>query len=82
MEEEVLPIIPGRNPRRTPLDVHAASYLAASDNIASLSSSSMLLCREPQYIGGDGTRAKQRDNETKSCHSCVLLARTVVLVIV
>ena len=55
----------------------------------------MLLCRaaapgrrpvntvdEPQYIGGDGTRAQQRDNETKSCHSCVLLARTVVLVIV
>ena len=79
MEEEVLPIIPGRNPRRTPLDVHAASYLAASDNIASLSNSSMLLCHaaapgrrpvntvdEPQYIDGDGTRAQQRDNETKS----------------
>ena len=41
IEEVVFPIMPGRNPRLTPLEVQAASYLAASDRIASLSRSSM-----------------------------------------
>ena len=42
IEEDVLPIISGLAPRFTPLDVQAASYLAASDRMVSLSSSSML----------------------------------------
>ena len=40
-EDDVLPIIPGREPRRTPLDVQDASYFAASVRMASLSSSSI-----------------------------------------
>ena len=38
MEEDVLPIIPGREPRITPLDVQEASYFAASVRMVSLSS--------------------------------------------
>ena len=41
MEEEVLPMKPCRNPRRLPLEVQAASYLAASVRISSLLRTSM-----------------------------------------
>ena len=41
MEEDVLPIIPGLEPRRTPLEVQAASYLAASVRMDSFSKTSI-----------------------------------------
>ena len=41
MEEDVQPILPFWNPRFAPLEVHAASYFAASDRIVSFSRSSI-----------------------------------------
>ena len=85
IEEVVLPIIPGRALRLTPLEVQAASYLAASVRMASLSSSSMPLHRAAALLGaiqpvddmngaaGEESHAHHHHNKSKGCHSTYLL---------
>ena len=85
IEEVVLPIIPGRALRLTPLEVQAASYLAASVRMASLSSSSMPLHRAAALLGaiqpvddmngaaGEESHAHHHHNKSKGRHSTYLL---------
>ena len=83
MEEEVFPIFPGLDSRRTPLEVQAASYLAASVRIASLSSRSISSCLasaaglvDPLYqtheLPGKGGDTNESDDPSESSHSWFL----------
>ena len=82
MEEVVLPIMPALAPRCTPLEVQAASYLAASVRIVSFSRTFMLLRRaasaagrrmvdavdEPHYVGSNRTCAQQGNEQSDRRH--------------
>ena len=93
MEEDVLPVMPGLEPRRTPLEVQAASYLAASVRMVSFSRASISLRRaasaargrvvdavnKPHHIGSNGARAQQGDQQSDGRHSQLPPRQTYVL---
>lgn len=83
MEEDVLPIIPGREPRITPLDVQEASYFAASVRMVSLSSKFISGGTAPpagliyplnqtHELAGKGSHADNCNDPSESRHSKLL----------